>query len=227
MTRIAALAARILRARPASVSVAALAALTLLITSTAGGALAAGTPHGTVAVKKPLRWRFPPVGGPSGDSADFKLTVKLPEKGSKLYAPDVRTGTRSAAVLTIRLTWKGSNPDDSLCLSANNRKGNSVGDDTFATSNDGGNVNVFMIETPRHETYTVQAFNGAQLTFRINSLTVDYHSAAVDGVLAEGTAVAVQGLNGAGEGTFIASRVEALPAVNAASTAFCLLVAAS
>ena len=55
---------------------------------------------------------------------------------------------------------------------------------------------------------TVQALNSAQQTFRINSLTVDYHSAAVDGVLAEGTAVAVRGVNATRDGTFVASRVE-------------------
>jgi hypothetical protein len=59
----------------------------------------------------------------------------------------------------------------------------------------------------------VQALDTARQTFRINSLAVDYHSAQVEGVLTEGTAVAVRGGN-YGAGTLAASQVEALPAVN-------------
>ena len=161
MSRIVDAARRILKARATLTWLAALSALALTMNSTTVEVLAAATPHGTVRAGRPVRWSFPPVGGPSGDTANFKLTVKLPEKASKLYRPDVRTGTRHAAVLTIRLRWKGTNSDDSLCLSATNRKGNSVGNDTFGTTTDGSgdNVNVFVLEMPRTSTYTIQAFN--------------------------------------------------------------------
>jgi hypothetical protein len=59
----------------------------------------------------------------------------------------------------------------------------------------------------------VQALDATRQTFRINSLAVDYHSAQIEGVLAEGTAVAVRGVNN-GAGTLAASQVEVLPAVN-------------
>ena len=161
MSRIVDAARRILKARATLTWLAALSALALTMNSTTVEVLAAATPHGTVRAGRPVRWSFPPVGGPSGDTANFKLTVKLPERASKLYRPDVRTGTRHAAVLTIRLRWKGTNSDDSLCLSATNRKGNSVGNDTFGTTTDGSgdNVNVFVLEMPRTGTYTIQAFN--------------------------------------------------------------------
>src|SRR5438477_529124 len=81
-------------------------------------ATAAGTPHGTITVGRTLAWKFPPVGGPSGDTANFDLTVKLPKKTARLYRPDVRTGTRYAAVLVIRLTWKANDNDTTLGLSA-------------------------------------------------------------------------------------------------------------
>jgi hypothetical protein len=63
-----------------------------------------------------------------------------------------------------------------------------------------------------------QALDATQQTFRINSLAIDYHSAEVEGVLAEGTTVVVQGVSIA-DGTLVASRVEVLPAVNASPNA--------
>jgi hypothetical protein len=124
-----------------------------------GVALPAGTPHGTVTLSKPLTWAFPPVGGPSSDTADFDLTVKLPRKTSKLYKPNVRTGTNYAAYLQITLRWKGTSSDDTLGLSAKDPKGHSVGNDTLAVTNNGGNVNVFMLQMPLNEKYTITAFN--------------------------------------------------------------------
>jgi hypothetical protein len=77
---------------------------------------------------------------------------------STLYAPNVRTGTNYAVVLTITLTWSGSSPDDTLGLSATN-DGNSVGDDTTSLRNDGSDVNVFTLQDPLNDTYTITAFN--------------------------------------------------------------------
>src|SRR5207244_4218470 len=78
---------------------------------------------------------------------------------SRLYEPNVRTGTAYAATLSIRLTWSGSSSDDTLGLSATDKKGRSVGDDTLAVSNAGGNMNFFQLDLPRGETYTITAFN--------------------------------------------------------------------
>jgi hypothetical protein len=58
----------------------------------------------------------------------------------------------------------------------------------------------------------LQALDAARQTFRINSLAVDYSGADVEGVLAEGTAVVVQGASVGTDGTLIASFVEVLPA---------------
>jgi hypothetical protein len=60
----------------------------------------------------------------------------------------------------------------------------------------------------------VQVLDAARQTFRINSLAVDYHGAQIEGVLAEGTAVVVQGTSSATDGTLIASLVEVLPALD-------------
>ena len=56
----------------------------------------------------------------------------------------------------------------------------------------------------------LQALDTSQQTFRINALAVDYHTAQVEGVLAEGTAVVVRGVNSAA-GTLVASQVQTLP----------------
>ncbi len=58
----------------------------------------------------------------------------------------------------------------------------------------------------------LQALDTAGQTFRINALAVDYHSAQVEGVLAEGTTVVVRGVNN-GAVTLAASRVDVSPAV--------------
>ena len=125
-------------------------------------ALAATPKQGTVSVGKPAKWTFAPVGGTSGATDSFKLTVHLPKPMSVMYAPNVRTGTDYAAVLTIKLTWKGSSPDDALALSATDSKGQAAGNDTSATTNNGGDVNLMMIENPASTTYTIKAsnFNG-------------------------------------------------------------------
>src|SRR5437764_6264987 len=114
-------------------------ALAMVAAVAAASALAASPSHGTVSVGHPSKWKFAPVGGPSGTSDTYKLTVKLPRSVSALYAPNVRTGTNYAAVLTIRLSWKSSSPDSALGLSATDKHGKSVGDDTLATTNNGGN----------------------------------------------------------------------------------------
>jgi hypothetical protein len=137
-----------------------------------GGALAvanafAATPsQGTVSVAQPATWKFGPAGGPSGSTDSYKLTVKLPKSESTLYGPNRRTGTDYAAVLTIRLTWKGSAPDDALALTAKDKSGKSVGDDTTAATNQGGDVNLFTLQDPRSQTYTVTVsnFNGNSTT---------------------------------------------------------------
>src|SRR5437588_12920158 len=86
-------------------------------------ALAASPTKGTVSLASPTTWKFAPVGGPTGATDSYKLTVKLPMAMSKLYATNVRTGTDYAAVLTIKLTWSGGSPDDALSLSAKDRHG--------------------------------------------------------------------------------------------------------
>jgi Domain of unknown function (DUF5666) len=60
----------------------------------------------------------------------------------------------------------------------------------------------------------LQALDAGRQTFRINSLPIDYHSAEVEGFLAEGAAVAVRGANIGADGTLVASSVEVLPAMN-------------
>jgi hypothetical protein len=60
----------------------------------------------------------------------------------------------------------------------------------------------------------VQALDPARQIFRINSLAVNYQGAEVDGVLAEGTPVAVRGVSIGTDGTAIAGRVDVLPPLN-------------
>lgn len=120
----------------------------------------AATPaQGTVSVSSPVTWKFAPVGGPSGATDSYKLTVSLPMAMSKLYALNTRTGTDYAAVLTIKLTWSGSSPDDALSLTAKDKKGQSVGNSTGAATNKGGDVALFTLENPANETYTITAQN--------------------------------------------------------------------
>jgi hypothetical protein len=59
----------------------------------------------------------------------------------------------------------------------------------------------------------VQALDSTRQTFRINSLTVDYSGAEVDGALAAGSMVVARGAQVAPDGTLLASQVEVLPAV--------------
>jgi hypothetical protein len=122
-------------------------------------ALAAPSSKGTVSVGKPARLKFGAVGGPSGATNDVKLTVHLPKSASVLYHPNARTGTDYAAVLTIRLTWKGSAPDDALGIKVMDASGKAVGNDTTGVTNHGGDVNLFMLQDPKSATYTVQAYN--------------------------------------------------------------------
>jgi hypothetical protein len=124
----------------------------------AASASVAATPSGgVVAVGHPAKWTFAPVGGPSGATDSFLLTVKLPAAEATLYAADLRTGTDYAAVLTIRLTWKGTSPDDTLGLSATDPGGAAVGDDTSAVTSNGGDTNIFMLQDPLSQQYTITA----------------------------------------------------------------------
>jgi hypothetical protein len=122
-------------------------------------ALAAAPAHGTVAKGRPATWKFAAAGGPSGATDSYKLTVKLPMAMSKLYATNVRTGTDYAAVLTIRLRWSGTSPDDALSLTAKDKNGKSVGNSTGAATNQGGDAALFTLENPANETYTITAEN--------------------------------------------------------------------
>jgi hypothetical protein len=122
-------------------------------------ALAASPTQGTVAVGHQVTWKFAPAGGPSGATDSYKLTVKLPMAMSKLYATNARTGTDYAAVLTIRLTWSGTSPDDALSLTATDKNGQSVGNSTGAATNQGGDVALFTLENPASQTYTITVEN--------------------------------------------------------------------
>ena len=138
--------------------------LAALVCAVAGGwagagAFAATPPTGTVSAGQPARWGFAAAGGPSGSTDSYKLTVQLPGPESTLYAPDPRTGTKYAVVLRIRLSWAGSSPDDELGLTVKDKTGKSVGNDTVATTNHGGDVNLFMLQDPRNATYTITVGN--------------------------------------------------------------------
>jgi Domain of unknown function (DUF5666) len=65
----------------------------------------------------------------------------------------------------------------------------------------------------------VQALDATRGTFRINSLTVDYSGAVVDGALTEGGAVAARGTTLGADGTLLATQVEVLPVVRGAPNA--------
>jgi hypothetical protein len=62
----------------------------------------------------------------------------------------------------------------------------------------------------------VRALDTTRLSFRINSLNVDYSGAVVDGILAEGSAVAARGSTLAADGALLATQVEVLPVVRGA-----------
>ena len=125
------------------------------------GAIAATPASGTVDGSAPVSWDFAPVGGPSGATDAYALTVKLPEAASAYYAPDVRQGSAHAAVLRVTLTWSDTGPTAALCLSATDASGASVGNDTCTTSNDGSDINILTLQDPGNETYTITAANGS------------------------------------------------------------------
>ena len=129
------------------------------IAAVPGGALAAPPPSATIDGSGPVQWDFAPVGGPSGATDSYSLTVKLPQPAAQYYAPDVRTGTTHAAVLQIRQTWTGNDSTAALGVSVTDAAGNAVGNDTSGTVNDGSNVNIFMLQDPTEQKYTITAQN--------------------------------------------------------------------
>jgi hypothetical protein len=126
----------------------------------------AATPGATIDGSAPVAWDFAPVGGPLGATDSFRLTVKLPGTASRYYAPDVRQGAAHVAVLTVTLTWQGGDPTQALALGAVDSKNTAVGDDAAAATSDGSDIDVFMLQNPGNETYTVTAsnFNGTSLS---------------------------------------------------------------
>jgi hypothetical protein len=133
--------------------------------------VAASPSSGTVSATMPsVAWDFAPVGGPpttnppNGATDSYQLTVQLPAADTAFYGPDVRQGSINAAVLEITITWNDSSADQALTLSVKDHNGNSVGDDTFGAVNDGSNINVFQLQDPLNETYTVTAQNGDEPT---------------------------------------------------------------
>src|SRR5947209_6134059 len=106
-----------------------------------------------------VSWNFAPVGGPSGATDAFDLTVKLPAPDGTYYTPDQRQGFTHTGVLTVALTWTDSSPDQTLSISATDAKGNSVGDNTGGAVNDGSNINYLTIENPTSQKYTITASN--------------------------------------------------------------------
>lgn len=138
-------------------------ALALLSQSfgTATPARAATPASATIDGSAPVSWDFASIGGPTGATDTFALTVKLPAAASTYYAPDVRQGSAHAAVLTVTMTWTGSNPDETYSLSASPGKApnTTVGNDTGAATNDGSNINIFTLQNPDNDTYTFTASN--------------------------------------------------------------------
>ena len=132
------------------------AAFPMALTS---GARAATPGSGTVDGSAPVSGDFSGIGGPAGNTDAYTLTVKLPAPAKAFYAPDVRTGSVHAAVLTVTMTWTDSSPDQALGMSATDAAGKSAGNDTLSTVNDGSNVNVLMIQDPDNAPYTITASN--------------------------------------------------------------------
>jgi hypothetical protein len=62
----------------------------------------------------------------------------------------------------------GTGPDETVGMSATDSKGNAVGDDTAALANDGSDIDIFTIQDPQNDTYTLTAFNAIG-----NNLTAD------------------------------------------------------
>lgn len=120
----------------------------------------AATPSsGTINGSKPVQWNFAPVGGPTGTTDSYQLTVKLPSPPSTYYAPNVRQGSAHAAVLQITQTWTGTDRTAALTMSVTDPNGNTVGNATGSAVNDGSDISVFQLQDPLDETYTVTASN--------------------------------------------------------------------
>lgn len=137
--------------------------------------VAAATPgSATIDGSAPVQWDFAAVGGLMGDTDTFALTVRLPQPAQAYYKPDLRQGAVHAAVLTIVLTWANIAPDATLGLSATDSHGKAAGSDTLAVTNDGSDVNVFTIENPLADTYTITASN----QLGISSADVASHAVA-------------------------------------------------
>ncbi len=117
---------------------------------------------GTVSSTTPAQtWTFQGVGGLTGTTDSYSLTVQLPAADAAFYAPDVRQGSTNAAVLQITMTWADGSADQILGLSVTDHNGNSVGNDTFGEVNDSSHsINVFQLQDPTNQTYTVTASNG-------------------------------------------------------------------
>ncbi|MBV9099505.1 MAG: hypothetical protein JO198_00520 [Candidatus Dormibacteraeota bacterium] len=140
-------------------------ALLLVVGVCAGGSVAGGharaatPPSGTINGSAPVPWDYAGIGGTGGGTDSYQLTVQLPSSAATYYAPDVRQGSTHAAVLQVTLTWTDSSADQTLGLSVTDSHGNAVGNDTLATTNDGSNINVFQLQDPQNDTYTVTASN--------------------------------------------------------------------
>ena len=168
------------RGRAARVTAAALLLAGGLVAGAAAtGPVRAATPgSGTVDGSGPVSWDFAPVGGPAGATDSYTLSVKLPARAAAYYAPDLRTGSAHAAVLTVTMTWAGSGGDQTYGLTAvdpTDSSGTAVGNDTLATTNDGSDVNVLTIQDPTAAAYTITASSQAGAT----SATVTPHAVAV------------------------------------------------
>jgi hypothetical protein len=125
-------------------------------------ALAAAPGSGTVSSAMPTQsWTFQNVGGPTGTTDSYLLTVQLPPPNdATFYAPDVRQGTANAAVLQITMTWADGSADQALTLSVADHNAIGVGNDTFGQLNDSTHsINVFQLQDPTSQTYTVTASN--------------------------------------------------------------------
>jgi len=123
------------------------------------GARASTPSTGTIDGSAAVSWDFSQVGGPQGNTDAYNLTVHLPAPEKAYYAPDKRTGSVHAAVLTVTMTWSDSSQDQVLGMGAVDGGGTAVGNDTLATVNDGSNTNVLMIQDPIDTTYTITASN--------------------------------------------------------------------
>jgi hypothetical protein len=165
--------------RTRRVVLAALAAVAAALPAVIGVDVHAATPaKGSIDGSAQVSWDFNGIGGPTGvaGSGDtYDLTVHLPMPDAAFYAPDKRTGTVHAAVLTVTLTWNDTSPDQAVGLAATDDADSSVvGNDTTAVSNDGSNINVFVIQNPHNTSYTLTASNVSGSS----SSAIDEHAVA-------------------------------------------------